>query len=53
MKIIPVAKTIQKSTVKNQPKQVMKTAVPKVDLSCEERGFFRFGDKNIPIIFPR
>lgn len=53
MKIIPVAKTIQKSAVKFQPKQVMKPAAPKVDLSCEEQGFFKFGDRVIPIVFPR
>lgn len=52
MKIIPVTKTIQKSTTKIQPKS-LKTSIPKMDLSCEELGFFRFGDKVVPIIFPR
>lgn len=52
MKIIPVAKTIQKSAVKVQPKQV-KPAAPKMDLSFEEQGFFKIGDRVIPIVFPR
>lgn len=52
MKIIPFTKTIQKSTTKVQPKSLI-TSMPKIDLSCEERGFFKVGDKVVPIIFPR
>ena len=52
MKIISVAKTIPKPAVKTLSKQV-KPAVPNVDLSLEERGFFKVGNRLVRIVFPR
>lgn len=61
MKIIPVAKTIQKSVPKitpKQPKPLISSKPPKtpaadLDLSFEEQGFFKLGNRIIPIVFPR
>jgi len=52
MKIPPIGKTFPKP-IKNVKISEAKKVVTKLDTSTEELGFFKVGDRIVPIRFPR